>query len=268
MRKLLSVIKFTLADILHQKSFLVLLIIAIVFVSLLKGCYKGNYVVNGQAVDNLKIAWTASIAAFHFVCVGVLFIAAVLSMSIFKRDREDGTAIYMLSKPLDRLWYTLGRAIGVWIVSFSFMFALHLTIFIITWMSAGGTMPGYLTASLICSVNVLFMVLLVCLLSLYISDIAAAFLGLGVALISYISDGVQQLMQTSMVQAAMGTHAPTLSWWRLAWPKISSLQVFAGSLIDKSVFQTLGPIHPAIIMAAYCILLGALLLVAFKRKEI
>ena len=174
MRSFIHIVKYTVVDIIHQKSFVVLLIVSIGFVMLLRSCYSGNYVVNGKAVDGFTVAWHASIVAFHVVAAGVLLIAAVLSMNLFRRDREDGTAQYMLSKPLSRITYVSGRAVGVWLVSFAFMFALHLTIFIITLVSAGGAMPGYLTASCVCSVNVLFMVLLVCLMSLYMPDFAAA----------------------------------------------------------------------------------------------
>lgn len=269
MRNLISVVKFTVMDIIHQKSFFVMLAISIGFVMLLRGCYKGNYVVNGQTVNNLTVAWNASIAAFHVICVGALFIAAVLSMTLLRRDRKDGTAVYMLSKPIDRSVYVLGRSVGLWLVSSAFMFILHCAIFIITLLSAGGTMPGYLTASLVCSVNMFFMVLLICILSLYMSDFAAAFLGLGVVAISYISDGLFQLMQTKLVQAATGTTMPhDVSLWRLVWPKVSSLQYFAGSIIDNSTFVSIGGIHPLAVMTVYVAALAALLVFTFKKKEL
>jgi ABC-type transport system involved in multi-copper enzyme maturation permease subunit len=241
MRKIIPIVRYTVADLLHQKSFFIMLGVCIGFVLLLRGCYKGNYVMNNQAVDSVTVAWHASIIAFHVVSAGVLLIAAILSMNLFRRDREDGTAEYMLSKPVHRNTYVFGRVMGVWLVSFGFMFILHLTIFLITLMSAGGTMPGYLLASAVCSANVLFVVLLVCLLSLFLPDFAAAFVGLGVVGISYISDIVFQIMQNAMVQSALGTAYTRVSVWRTAWPKVSSLQYYAVSLVDKSQFHSIGP---------------------------
>lgn len=268
MRNFLHIVKFTIADILRQKSFFVLLAISIGFVLLLRGCYKGNYIVNGQTVSGVTVAWHASIIAFHVVCAGVLLIAAVLSMSMLRRDREDGTAVYILCGPVDRTAYVLGRATGLWIVSWGFMFVLHLTIFLLTLAMAGGTMPGFLAASLICSVNVLFMVLSVCLLSLFLPDFAAVLAGIGVAGISYISDTLFNVMQNSLVQSAVGTALATVSSWRIAWPKVASLQYFASSLIDKSQFTVMGPVHPVFVMVMYCCTAAAGLVVAFRTREL
>jgi ABC-type transport system involved in multi-copper enzyme maturation permease subunit len=268
MRKFLFIVKFTIADILHQKSFFILLAISIGFVLLLRGCYKGNYVVNGQEVNGVTIAWHASIIAFHAICAGVLLVAAVLSMGMLRRDREDGTAVYMLSRPIDRSTYVLGRAAGLWIVSFGFMFVLHLTIFVITLLSAGGTMPGYLWASLVCCVNVLFMVLFICLLSLVIPDFAAALAGIGVVGISNISDTMYAVMQSSLVQSSLGTSHSGASAWRTAWPKVASLQQYAVSLIDKSQFHGMGPVHPALVMALYCCTAAAGLVLVFRTREL
>ena len=269
MRNFFHIVKYTVYDLLHQKSFFVLLGISIAFVLLLRGCYKGNYtdLTSGHAVDGVKVAWYASIAAFHVVCAGVLLIAAILSMNLFGRDRENGTTLYMLAAPVSRTAYAAGRTVGVWLVSFGFMFVLHLTIFIITYLSAGGTLPGYLTASVVCSVNVLFMTLLVSLFSLVMPDFAAAFVGTGIVGISYISDIFFQIMQNSTVQSALGTTAARVSVWRITWPKISSLQSYAISLVDKSPFHSIGPIHPLINVALYVCLTSLMLILLFRKRE-
>jgi ABC-type transport system involved in multi-copper enzyme maturation permease subunit len=202
------------------------------------------------------------------VSAGVLLIAAILSMNLFRRDREDGTAEYVLSKPVHRNTYVFGRVLGVWLVSFAFMFILHLTIFLITLISAGGTMPGYLLASAVCSANVLIMVLLVCLLSLFLPDFAAAFVGLGVVGISYISDNVYQIMQNAVFQSVVGNASSHVSVWRMAWPKVSSLQYFAVSLVDNSPFHSIGPIHPLINILFYVCLTAVLIAGAFKNREV
>jgi ABC-type transport system involved in multi-copper enzyme maturation permease subunit len=268
MRKLFHIVSYTVSDLLHQKSFYIMLAVCIGFVLLLRGCYKGNYVVNGQAVNGVTVAWHASIIAFHVVAAGVLLIAAILSMNLFRRDREDGTAEYVLSKPVHRNTYVFGRVFGVWLVSFGFMFILHLTIFLITLFSAGGTMPGYLVASAVCSANVLFMVLLVCLFSFFMPDFAAAFVGICVVGISYISDIVFQIMQNALVQSALGTTHTGVSVWRRAWPKVSSLQYYAVSLVDKSPFHGMGPVHPLVNILAYACLTAVLIAVVFKKREV
>jgi ABC-type transport system involved in multi-copper enzyme maturation permease subunit len=269
MRNFLYIVKYTVVDIINQKSFFVLLAVSIGFVMLLRGCYSGNYVFNGKMVDSNSVAFNASIIAFHIVAAGVLLIAAILCMNLFRRDREDGTVQYILSKPIARVAYVFGRVLGVWLVSFAFMFALHLTIFIISWISTNAYIPGYLFASCLCSINVLFMIILVCLLSLFMPDFAATLSGLGVAAISYASDGIFHFIQSTFAHAAMGGVPPTISGWRIVWPKVMSLQFYALSFIDKTVqFHTMGPVHPIIIMTIYLSLGAAGLVFAFQRKEI
>jgi ABC-type transport system involved in multi-copper enzyme maturation permease subunit len=269
MRNLFHIVKYTVIDIVHQKSFFVLLGVSIAFVLLLRGCYSANWVVNNKPLDNNTLAFDASIIAFHIVAIGVLLIAAILSMNLFRRDREDGTVQYMLSKPVSRISYVLGRALGVWLVAFAFMFVLHFTIFVISWISTKGYIPGYLFASCLCSINVLFMILLVCLFSLFMPDFAAAFSGLGVAAISYVSDGIFHLIQSTFVQTATNGAPPAVSVWRMVWPKVMSAQHFAVSLIDKRAqFHSIGPVHPLIVMTIYLFLVAAALAFAFQRKEI
>jgi len=268
MRNFCAIVKYTVFDIVHQKSFFVLLAVSIGFVMLLRGCYSGNYVVNGKALDGVTVAWHASIIAFHVVAGGVLLIASVLSMGLFRRDSDDGTASYMLSKPISRAVYAMGRVTGVWAVSFAFMFVLHLAIFIITLISAGGTMPGYLVASCACSINVLFMVLFVSVVSLYVPDFAAAIIGVGVVGISYIADSIYHVAQSKLGQAMLANHPIRVPAWETVWPKVGSLQNWAVSFVDSSVFVPLGFIHPAVIMAAWVCLAAAVLLVAWRYKEL
>lgn len=269
MRSFLAIVKYTVFDIVHQKSFFVLLAVSIGFVMLLRGCYSANWVVNNRAVDNTTLAFTASVIAFHIIAIGVLLIAAILSMNLFRHDKEDGTVQYILSKPISRDAYVLGRVLGVWLVAFAFMFVLHFTIFVISWISAKGYISGFLFASCLCSINVLFMVILVCLFSMFMPDFAAALSGFGVAAISYISDGVFHFIQCTFTNAATGGSPPVVAVWRMAWPKIMSLQVYAVSLIDKTIqFHSIGPIHPIISMSIYLCLVAGALVFAWRYKEL
>jgi ABC-type transport system involved in multi-copper enzyme maturation permease subunit len=268
MRNFLYIVKYTVVDIINQKSFFVLLAVSIGFLLLLRGCYSGNYVVNGKSLDSVTVAWHASIIAFHIVAGGVLLIAAILSMNLLSRDRDDGTVQYMLSKPLARITYVAGRAVGIWLVSFAFMFVLHLTIFVITLISAGGAMPGYLAASCLCSVNVLFMVLLVCTMSLFMPDFAAAMVGIGVVAVSFVADSLFHAAQSRLGQALLANHPAGIPGWEMVWPKVCSMQYCAVSLIKGDVFRPLGSVHPVLVMAGYVCLAAAGLAFAFQRKEI
>jgi len=260
---------YTILDQMRSKSFYVLLGIAVFFVLLIRGCYKADFLVNGELVDSVTLAWYASRVAFHLIANGMILMAALLSMSIFSRDESNGSLVLFLSRPVSRWQYVMGRIGGTWVLATAFMFILHATIFFITWIKTGGVIPGYLTASLICSLNLLFIILLVALLSLFMPDFIAAMMTLTVAAVSFLSDGVFLVMQNRAVQATLSENMfaePTL--WRVLFPKISLLQHYAVIHITGNDFQSMGPVHPLLNLLAYCLLSAAVLLFNFNRKEI
>lgn len=269
MYNMLKISIYTIRDQTRHKSFYLLLGIAILFVLLIRGCYEGNYTVNGQQVDNTTVAWHASKMAFHAIAIGMLLLVTVLAMRMFSRDQDDGSLILFLSRATTRRQYILGRVAGTWLLSTLFMFILHLTIFLTAWSKTGGVIPGYLTASWVCSLNLLFITLLVCVLSLHMPDFIAAIATIGIIVIGFTSDGIHQIMQSNIVQSALpdtGLKDPSL--WRILYPKIAHLQQYAVSLIDKSDFSSMGPLHPALNVLLYSLITGALLVWSFSRREI
>ena len=115
----------TVRDLMRQKSFYVLLAVGLFFVLLLRSCYRGSYSVNGQAVSSVSVAFHASLIAFHVVAAGMLLMTTMLAMGIFSRDRDDGSMVMFLSRPMDRWQYVLGRIAGTWILATLFMFILR-----------------------------------------------------------------------------------------------------------------------------------------------
>lgn len=79
--------KYTFIDEVQQRSFIVMFVFCALCVFLVRGCYQGNYVVNGQALDAGTIVRTLSKVTFHVIGAGVMVITALLSMRIFRRDR-------------------------------------------------------------------------------------------------------------------------------------------------------------------------------------
>ena len=62
--------KYTLMDEVQQRSFVVMFVICAICVFLLRGCYQGNYMVNGQALDPGTIVRTLSKVTFHIIGAG------------------------------------------------------------------------------------------------------------------------------------------------------------------------------------------------------
>jgi ABC-type transport system involved in multi-copper enzyme maturation permease subunit len=267
--------KYTLIDEVQQRSFVVMFVICAICVFLVRGCYQGNYMVNGQVLDAGTIVKTLSKATFHVISTGVMVIAALLSMRIFRRDRNEGMLSCILSKPIARWQYVIGKILGIWVLSALFMFVLHSIVFLITSINLKVFMPGYLVGSLLCSINLLFVVIAVLLLSLLMPDIVAFLCVLGVGIVGFIADGIAAASHSQIVQAIVqqsaSPHQSDLTWWKvvyLFWPKLLGVQQLASSLIENDSSHGFGPIYSLINILAYCLFLGVLLFKRFRNEDI
>lgn len=267
--------KYTLIDEVQQRSFVVMFVICAICVFLVRGCYQGNYMVNGQTLDAATIVRTLSKATFHVIGAGVMVIAALLSMRIFRRDRNEGMQSCILSKPIARWQYVMGKILGLWVVSTLFMFILHSIVFLITSINLKVFMPGYLVASMLCSVNLLFVVIAVLLLSLLMSDIIAFLCVLGVGILGFVADGIAAASHSQIAQAIVqqpGTGPQSdITWWKVVyvlWPKLLGVQQLASSLIESESSHGFSPIYPLINVLLYCLILGVLLFKRFRDEDI
>jgi ABC-type transport system involved in multi-copper enzyme maturation permease subunit len=263
---------WTIIDEFRQRSVVIFFAACAAFMFVMRGCYQGSYVVNGEALDAATIV---SQATFHVVAAGVMMLAALMAMRIFKRERDDGTQAYLLSRPIARRHYLAGKVAGLWLGSAASMLALHGVLCLMAFLNAHVVIPGYLTASLLCSVNLLLVVLAVMALSLWLPDFLAFLAILGVGVVSFIGHGVEAAAQNPMVQSAMqqsgarGAHG--LPWWKAAWilwPKLGGLQVTASSLIGSESFSAGALVNPLVNVVVYCCVLGALCYIGFSREEI
>ncbi len=271
---IIRIAKYTLADEVRQKSFVIMFAICAIFSFLIRGCYQGNYLVNGQLLDHETVVRVVSNTTFHIITAGVMLLIALLSMRVFRRDRADGMQSCILSKPITRWQYVMGKIIGLWILSVLFMFILHSIVFLMTSINLKVVMPEYLIASLLCSINLLFVVIAVLLLSLMMPDIVAFLCIMGIGVVGFVADGISAISHSQMAQVMMqqGNYPQSdLTWWKVIyylWPKLSGVQQLASLLIGSEVFHGFRSIYPLINVLLYCLILGALLFWRFRNDDI
>jgi ABC-type transport system involved in multi-copper enzyme maturation permease subunit len=268
-----KIAKYTLTDEVRQKSFIIMFVICAIFIFLIRGCYQGNYMVNGQELNAGTIIRVISKITFHIIASGVMLLTALFSMRVFKRDRDDGMQSCMLSKPIARWQYVAGKVLGLWALSIIFMFILHAIVFALTSINLNVVMPEYLIASLLCSFNLLFVVVAVLLLSLLMPDIVAFLCVMGIGIVSFVADGIFAISHSQMAQAMMQQPGPPsdLTGWKVVyylWPKLSGTQQFASSFIGGEGVHGFGSIYPLINVLIYCLVLGALLFRRFRSEDI
>ena len=267
-----TIAKYAFADEVRQKSLIVLFVLSTLSVFLLRQCYKGDYMVNGQALSADAIALTLSKVAFHVIAAGAMFIAALLTMRVYKRDRDEGMLSCILAKPIDRWQYVTGKILGLWALSILFMFILHSIVFFISSLSVKTLVSAYLIAFLICSLNLLFVILAVFLLSLMLPDIAAFLCAVGIGIVSLTVNGIYSFSQSQMGQVMMQQsvdHAQSgFTWWKAVyylWPNVFGTQYYATSLIGDGGNVA---VYPLINVLLYCLILGVVLFWRFRHEDI
>ncbi len=266
---------YTLLDEMRQKSLVIMFVICAIGVFLIRGCYGGNFMVNGHNLDAETVVRTLSKATFHVIATGMMIIAALLSMQLFRRDRNEGMQSSVLSKPIARWQYVTGKVVGIWLLSVLFMFTLHGILFVITSVNLKVFLPEYLVASLLCSLNLLFVVVAVLLLSLLMPDIVAFLCVLAVGIIGFVADGIAVASQSQVAQALMSQSGAgslsELTWWKVVyyvWPKLLGVQQSASSFIESQSLHGFGPAYPLINVLLYTLILGALLFKRFMNEDI
>ena len=268
----IRIAKYTLTDEVRQKSFIIMFVVCALAILLVRGCYQGNFMVNGQALDANTVIRVVSKVIFHIIATGAMLLAALLSMRVFRRDRDDGMQACILSKPITRCQYVAGKIIGLWVLLIIFMFVLHGIVFIIASINLNIVMPEYLIASLICSFNLLFVIVAVLLFSLLMPDIIAFLCVMGIGIVSFVADGIFAISRNQIGQTMQQSGSLSdLSGWKVVyylWPKLSGIQQFASSLIGSEGGQDFLSIYPVINVFIYVIILGALLLWRFRNEDI
>jgi ABC-type transport system involved in multi-copper enzyme maturation permease subunit len=269
---IMNIAKYTIADEIRQRSFIVIFAVSVIFVFLIRGCYQGNYMVNGQELEAAAIVGTVSKITFHIITVIVMLIAALLSMRVFKRDRDEGMQSCVFSKSITRRQYVVGKIFGLWALSSFFMLVLHSIILITVYIKLNVAIPGYLAASLLCSFNLLFVIIAVLLFALLMPDIAAFLVVMAISVISYVADGIFAISHSPMAQTMMNQTPPSeMTGWKVVyylWPKISGTQNFAVSFISGGEFSGWMSVYPLINIIVYCFVLGALLFWRFRNEDI
>lgn len=272
-RPIINIAKYTFADEVRQRSFVVMFVICVISIFLTRGCYQGNYMVNGQALDAGAVVGAVSKATFHVITVAVMLLAALLSMRVFRRDRDDGMQSSILSKPITRWQYVMGKILGLWALSTLFMFILHAALCVIVSVTLKEVVPGYLAASLLASFTLLFVVVAVLLLSLFVPDIVAFLCVMGIGVVDLATEALYALsssrMATAMMPPSDALAQSSVSWVKVlhyGWPKLSGAQHFASAFIGGDGFH--GSAYPVVNLFLYCLILGVLLFRRFGNEDI
>ncbi|HEX2964471.1 MAG TPA: ABC transporter permease subunit [Syntrophorhabdaceae bacterium] len=269
---ILKIARYTFSDDARQKSFIAMFILCGLIVFLFRGCFQGSYVVNGRVLESTIIVRAVSQLFFQAITAGTMFLTALISMRVLRRDSDYGTQSYILSKPISRRQYIFGKVSGLWLLAIVFMFILHTILLVTASVDLKTFVAEFFTASLLCVFNLLFIVVSVLFLSLILPDVLAFICVTGIALVSFVGEWIYSFTHSQFGQAAERTDIGTgVSLWDILyyfWPKLGAAQHSASLLVGTDGFRQIGSLYPFANVILYCIVFGVLLLWRFGKKEI
>jgi ABC-type transport system involved in multi-copper enzyme maturation permease subunit len=179
----------------------------------------------------------------------------LMGVRTLRNDKENGNAVFIMSKPVRRFEYMAGKAAGTWVLSFGFTFLLHSAVYVLMWINTGGRIPFFLAASLITGLNILFALTAAMLLSMLVSDMVEVLMVIVVLFVGMISDSMFAAMQSETVRTMVDSlhqSVKQVSIWRIVWPKIAAVQIYCSTLIKQTEYQGMGPLHPLVNVGVYC----------------
>lgn len=267
----LKIAQYTVADEMRQRSLIVMFLMCALGVFFTRGCYQGQYLINGQLLEGAAIIRQISTITFHLIAAGAMFITALMTMRAFRSDRDGGMQSCILSKPIGRRQYLAGKILGFWSLACIFMLILHTLVCVIASFNMHQFLPAYLAASLLCSINLLFTVLAVMLFSLFLPDIIAFLSVLGIVTIGGIADLFYKISHVPLMRPqAVGTAPTELTWGKLIyylWPKLSATEQWAASWLEITDLPRLN-LYPLCNVLLYCLVLILMLIRRFREEEI
>lgn len=259
---------YTFRDQIRLKSFFLFLFMAMVFLLLSRGrgCYSATYVINAQTLEG-TLYFPRVI--FQIVFIGVSFLTILMSMRVYNKDQNDGSMQIFFSRPVKRWEYVIGRVFGTWITVSAFMLILHCTLFAIVASHTGKFNLGYIGGSLVCSINLLFVIITVVLFSLLLPAFASALIMWGILFVGYASDGGYKLLSLEFLHHFQSQQVISdIPFWRLFYPKLFMVQAYADAIIAGYSFSGMGSFPPLLNLLLYISVLIFTAIFIFNRKAI
>ena len=252
MKKILTLAQYTFLELVRQKMVLISLLVA-VFLFLI------SLVLGTLTIDEkIRVVTHVSLTVVHF---SLIFMASILGASILDKEIQRQTCLVVLSRPVTRLQFLLGKILGVAFLIFAGWFLLSICIHLLIW----GELPFWgLTASLF-SIFLESAILLVFAITTstflrpaisFLSVVGIYFLGHWISDLEYFANKSENPALKGIVDAVNWAtpHLENLNWRSVGLIQSGlSMQIFGWTVFHAT---------------AWIIFLIVLAYVLFRRKDL
>lgn len=217
-----------------RKRFIIFILLISSFFLLLNLSCEGAINVNGQERSLMRFS-----AFFFFYMVGIwnLGISTQITSSLVTEELENKTYIILLSKPISKLNYYLGKAFGIFFIIIANTFLVYFIYSISIYIKMGFFFFDFWKSFFPMLLGYALIISIVLLLSLATNKTVSVMIMSGLIVFSFIINGI--LYETNVekfFEPAKKIHA-TLKIFYWVLPQFGSLTFFSSSLFESSISQ-------------------------------
>ncbi len=263
MKKIMTIACISMMENLRNKTVYFIFAIALFFVLIGSGFNPQTVTQTGNSPLNLDPAVVAVQVAFHIIIFLSITMCSLLSIGVLSKEFEQGTLIMVLTRPVSRSEFAMGKLLSVLIISVFNMILLGVIFFVLYYVKAGHfsfiIFPGFIFMGL-CLVLIIILNMI---LSFFLPRMVVSVISLFVYLASVFSE-IPYYFKTAGEQWEPST---TTAFLNTVLPDFGELQFTCASMISNSASFT-DCIGPAISIILYIIGFWFLMMRVFKREPV
>jgi ABC-type transport system involved in multi-copper enzyme maturation permease subunit len=263
MGKIWAIAKTGIKECLRYKTLYGILVMAILFVYLGKGCNPGTIRGEGIFFDERVLRDMAMGAAYHGIVFWSILVCGMLSAHVVSREIEQGTLVMTLSRPLKRSAFMAGKLISALIVSCGGMLILGSVFFALFYFEGGGLNNRICFSFLIAVVSLVMFALMSMMLSLVMPRLMTPVVCVVLYFFSlwssvpFHSDKIRFIWEPS----------DNVHLSHMLLPRFGDLQFLGAAYISRPVtFSELAA--PLLSTVLYCMLFWAISWYIFQRLQL
>ena len=261
--KIWAIAKVGLRECVRHRGIYVIVLMALIFIFLGKGCNAGTVKGGGIFFDQTSLQRMAMSVAFHGIGFWSMMLCGLVAAGVLTKELEDGTAVMVLCRPVGRASFVAGKLLSVLIISLITLFVLAGVYCVLLYMDTG-TVPLRIFISIgVMSLNLLLYALMIIFFSLFLPRLIAPLFGMFVYVISFLAAVPFYFKQLKIFLEPSDT---VIELHRLL-PRFGDLHFLGASFIDRvPSFSDMAV--PLASVSVYCVLLWSLIILVFQRKQI
>ena len=257
MNKIFTIAHITVKRELRNKMIYILLAIAFFFIFIARGCTTGKVNIEKALISPEQIINMTIAIAFNVTLFWGLSLCGLLAMNAISRELDEETVVLTITKPIKRIWFLLGKFLGVLFIVFVNLVVLSTGFLLLFYFRTGVVTLSIFSGLMVAFLNFILIISLIFLFSLLLPRVVSSQLAFAVYIIS----------QGFSIPIYLGEPSLSTKLLHYLLPQLGGLHLYATSFIS-SYFPSTQGFWSVIDVVCYSIVVWLVMVLIFQRKAI